>query len=193
MSKEMTFCIAERQADLRRRDDAADRPGFHHRDRPLGRDLRRHHAAVRAHDREVAAEADLAEARFQASDIAADFRADIGVDHRRRHPLELAIFAQDVVREREIGVRQRLADHLAGDALVVGIDVGVQEAHRDRLDAFCGQHPASVLDAGAVERRMHLAGGQHAFIRFAASAGATPAGGACGTGGCRPPADCRGR
>ena len=104
--------IAERDADPRRGDDAADRPGFHHRHRPLGRDLRRHHAAVRAHDRQVAAKADAAEARLEVLHIAADLRADIGVDHRGRHALELAVLAQDVVRQREVGVRQRLADHL---------------------------------------------------------------------------------
>ena len=73
---------------------------------------------------------------FEALHIAADLRPDIGVHHRRRHALELAILAQDLVRQREIGVGQRLADDLAGDALVLGIDVGVQEADRDRLDAF---------------------------------------------------------
>ena len=157
----------ERLADLRRGDDAADRSRFHHRRRPLGGDLRRHHAAVRAHDRERAAKADLAEARIQALHVAADLRADIGVHHRRRHPLELAILAQDLVRQREIGAGHGGAHHLAGDALVLGIDVGVQEAHRDRLDAFGRQHAAGVGDAGAVERHVHLARAQQPFVDLA--------------------------
>ena len=144
---------AERRADLRRGDDAADRAGFHHRHRPLGRDLRRHHAAVRAHDREVAAKADAAEARLQALHIAADLRPDIGVHHRRRHALELAVLAQDLVRQRQIGVRQRLADHRAGRALVLGIGVGVQEADRDRLDAVGLQRLAGLGDARLLQRR----------------------------------------
>ena len=104
------------------------------------------------------AKADAAEARLQALHVAADLRADIGVHHRGRHPLELAIFAQDLVRQREIGARHRRADHVAGDALVLGIDVGVQEAHRDRLDAFGVERAAGLGDAGAVERLVHLAG-----------------------------------
>src|SRR5207249_7646675 len=47
-----------------------------------GRDLGRHHAAVRLHDAEFAAKTDFGEARFQAADIAADLRPDVGVDHR---------------------------------------------------------------------------------------------------------------
>ena len=47
--------VAELLADLRRGDDAADRAGFHHRHRALLRDFRRHHAAVGAHDGEIAA------------------------------------------------------------------------------------------------------------------------------------------
>ena len=71
------------------------------------------------------------------------------------------------MRQREIGVRQRLADHLAGDALVLGIDVGVQEADRDRLDAFRRERAAGVLEARAVELRVHLAGGEHALVDLA--------------------------
>src|SRR6266850_1408355 len=41
----------EREPDLRRGDDPAHRPRLHHGNGPLGRDFRRHHAAVRAHDR----------------------------------------------------------------------------------------------------------------------------------------------
>jgi hypothetical protein len=134
----------QRLTDARRRDDAADRAGFHHRDRPLRCDFRRHHAAVGAHDGEVAAEADAVERRVQALHIAADLRTDIGVHHRGRHALELAIFAQDVVREREIRVRQRLAHHLADDAFVVRIGVGVKQAHGDGLDPFGGQRAAGI-------------------------------------------------
>ena len=44
----------------------------------------------------------LAEARdFRLLHVAADLRADIGVHHRGRHALELAILAQDLVRQRD--------------------------------------------------------------------------------------------
>ena len=58
---------AERAPDPGRRDNAADRPGLHHRGRALGRDFGRHHAAVRAHDRERAAKSDRAQARIRGS------------------------------------------------------------------------------------------------------------------------------
>ena len=51
-----------------------------------------------------------------------------------------------------IGVGQRGADDLAGRALVIGIDVGVQEAYRDRLDAFGFRAPRDAFDAVAIER-----------------------------------------
>jgi len=121
-------------------------------------------ADVRAHDRQIAAEPDIAEARLQAAHIAPDLGADIGVHHRGRDALEFAIFAQDFVRERQIGVGQQGADDLAGDTLVLGIGIGVQEADRDRFHARIGQRAARILDAGALERRMNLAGGEHAFL-----------------------------
>jgi hypothetical protein len=89
--------VAEREPHLRRSDDAADRAGLHHGHRPLGRNLRRHHAAVGAHDREIARETDTAEARLEALHIAADLRPDIGVHHGGRHAFELAILAQNVM------------------------------------------------------------------------------------------------
>ena len=53
---------SKRLPDRRRGDYAADRTRLHHGGRPLGCDLRRHHAAVRTHDRQVAAKADACQA-----------------------------------------------------------------------------------------------------------------------------------
>jgi len=144
-----------------------DRPRLHHGDRALGGEFRRHHAAVGAHDRQRAAESDIAEARFQATNITTDLGADIGVHHRGRDALEFAVFAQDFVRQRQIGIGQQGADDLAGDPLMLGIGIGVQEAHRDRFHALLGQKAAGLLDAGAPQRRMHVAGRKHALVRFA--------------------------
>ena len=154
-------------ADLGRGDDAADRTGFHHRHRPRGRDLRRHHAAVRAHDGEIAGKADRREALRKACHVAADLRPDIGVHHRRRHPLELAVLAQDLVRQRQVGIGQRRPHDLAGDLLVLGIDVGVEEAHRDRFHALGAQHGAGLFDARTIERLTHLAGAHHPLLGLA--------------------------
>ena len=167
MSNEITLAKPSAPADARRGDDAADRARFHHRHRPFGGDFRRHHAAVRTHDREIAAKADAAEVLAQALYIAADFRPDVGVDHRRRHALELAIFAHDVVRQRQIRAGQRFAHHCADDALMVGIGVSVQQAHRDRFDAFGGERAAGFGDAGFVERMVHVARAHDALVDFA--------------------------
>ena len=94
---------------------------------------------------------------LQALHIAADLRTDVGVHHRGRHALELAVLAQDVVRQRQIDVRHRLADHRAGDALMLRIGVGVQEADRDRLDAGGLERLAGLRDARLLQRRVDLA------------------------------------
>jgi hypothetical protein len=82
-----------------------------------------------------------------------------------RNPIS-PIFAQDLVRQRQIGVGQDLADDLAGDPLMLGIGIGVQEANRDRLDTRILERPASLLDACLPEQRMHLARGQQALVGF---------------------------
>src|SRR5207253_1711008 len=59
------------------------------------------------------------------------------------------------------------ADHVAGDALVLAIDIGVKETNRDRLDAFGGEHAAGFGDAGAIERHVHLARAQQPLVDLA--------------------------
>src|SRR5262249_5169525 len=109
------------------------------------------------HDGELAAKADVAEAGLEALYVAADLRADVGVDHGGRHALELAVLAQDLVRQRHVSAGQELAHDVTRDALVLGIDIGVQEAHGRGFDAFGREAPAGVFDAGAVEWLEHLA------------------------------------
>src|SRR6266852_7904322 len=155
---------AERATDPRRSDDSPDRPGFHHRHRTLGCDLGRHHAAVRLHDRQIAAKTGFGEARFQAADIPSDFRPDVSIDHGGGHPFELAVFAQDPVGKRDVRAGQKLAHDLAGRALVLGIDVGVQEADGDGFHFFLRQAAAGLLEARALERFEHLARGEHTFV-----------------------------
>ena len=43
----------------------------------------------------------------------------------------------------------------------------MEEADRDRLDALGGEEAAGLLDAGAVERLVHLARGEHALVDLA--------------------------
>ena len=184
---------AERLPDLRRRDDAADRTGLHHGDRPLGRDLRRHHAAVRAHDREIAAKADVAEARLRGSPRS---RRPSG-RYRRSPPWSTCARTRDTrAGSRATATGRRRAarpDHLAGDALVLGIDVGVQEAHRDRFDAFRASAPRRPPRRSRGERLDAPRRRRARAPRPRGSAGATPAADGDGRTGCRIPGGCRGR
>ena len=93
------------------------------------------------------------------ADIAADLRADVGVHHGRRGTLVLAVFAQDLVRQRDEGVGQRGLDDLARDALVLGIGIGMEKAHRHRIDALARQLGAGGAHAFAAQALAHLARG----------------------------------
>ena len=90
---------------------------------------------------------------------------DIGIHHRGRHPLELAILAQDLVRQRQIGIWHRVADHLACDPLVSGIGVGMEETDRHSFNSLRSQCRAGRRDRGGVERRVHLPGAREAVRR----------------------------
>ena len=157
----------QRGADPRRGDDAAHRPGFHHGRGTLRGDFRRHDAAARAHDGESAAKPELAKLRDQPLHVAADLGPDIRIDHGRRHALELPIFAQDLVRQRYVCVRQGRAHDLASAALVLGIGVGVQKAHRDRLYPFGREGAARRGNAGRIEWHMDFARAEQALIDLA--------------------------
>jgi hypothetical protein len=71
------------------------------------------------------------------------------------------------VRQRKVGAGHRGADHLAGDALVRGIDVGVEETDRDRLDPFRRERAAGLRDAGTIERGVHLARTEQPLVDLA--------------------------
>jgi hypothetical protein len=68
------------------------------------------------------------------------------------------------VRQREIGVRHRRPDHGAGLPLVLGIGVSVQEADRDRLDAFAFERLAGIRHTLLLQGLVDLASGQHALV-----------------------------
>jgi hypothetical protein len=83
----------------------------------------------------------------------------VGVGDRRRHPLELAVLLRQLVRGAHERVRQLfLQDRL--DALLVSrIAVGVEEQHRDRLDALAAQLARQLAHRGLVERLVRAAVG----------------------------------
>ena len=78
---------------------------------------------------------DVAHRLVEAGDVARHLRPDVGVQGDGREALELAVERQHLVRDGEEGLRELLEQDLL-DALLVGrIEVAVQEADRDGLDA----------------------------------------------------------
>ena len=70
------------------------------------------------------------------------------------------------MRQRDEQVGPLLAQDGADAPLVLGIDVGVQQAHRDRLAAERVDLADRRVDGGLVERLEHLAARQHALADF---------------------------
>ena len=138
-------------------------------------------------------EADRPEILLEALHVAADLGADIGIDDSRRGPLELAVLAQNFMRERHVSVGQCRPHDGAGLPLVLGVCVGMQERDGDRLHAGGFQLLARILDAGDLQLLMHVAARQQPLPCLANEVASTPAAGACGTGGYRPPAGCPAR
>ncbi len=149
--------VAERLPNFRRGDDSADRSGLHHHHGAADRRLGRHDAAIRLHDGKIAAETARFQLRMQIAHIAANDWADVRVDDRGGHALVLAIFAQNLVRQGNVAARERLLDDFSGDALVLGIGIGMKKAHRNGIDAILREFGASRFDAFHVQRLANFA------------------------------------
>ena len=91
----------ERAAQRLGADDAGGRAGFQHAHALVLRLLGFVKPAGRLHDQERAGKAGFAHVRIDLTDVAADFRADIGVGGDGRAALELAIFLGQFVRSRD--------------------------------------------------------------------------------------------
>ena len=159
MSKAIAFSIPSRLRHAERRDDARRRPRLEREDGTQLRVVGGHHAARRLHDRErCVLQPDPVEAGADAVDVRRHQRTHVGVDHRRRRALVLALLAQDLARERDRRLGKLLGEDLADALLVLGVEVGVEEADRDGVDAelpqAAGEHAHLVvvqrLDDGAV-------------------------------------------
>ena len=119
----------QRGSDRAARRSREDAPG----PRALGL-ARRDEAAGGAHQRRLG-QAALAGHGSQTAEVAAEERGEVGVDHRGRAALVLAELGQDLVRDRHVDARQLGAEVLGDRALVGGLEVGEQQADRDRLGA----------------------------------------------------------
>ena len=116
-----------------RPDDARGRARFDDVDRVAPRRRSRQQAAARLHDHERRAYAHALQARFERGHVALDHGADVCIDHRRAGALVLVDLRQQLRRGRHRNSRQSLRQESACRILVRGIDVGVDEAHRDRV------------------------------------------------------------
>ncbi len=120
-------------------------------DGALADDLRRHHAAVRLHDEQHAAEVDAGELRDQRVDVAPQLGSDVRVQHGRRHAVVEADRGEQGRRDRQVRVRHRLAQHALRGTLVRGVREGVEEADCDRLHAGVAERPDRRLDVRQVD------------------------------------------
>ena len=137
----------------------------------LGR-LRRHHAAARVQQQDVAVVAALLEPRLEPLHVAADERREHGVRDRRREALVLEDLGQDVARGGDADARQLLLEDLAHALLVLRVGVRVDEADGDGLDAALAQDRGDAARALLVDGLEHLAVVPHPLAHLEAVAAA---------------------
>ena len=108
----------------------------------------------------------LAAERFvEAGDVARDPWPDVGVETGRREALELAVQRKDLVRDREVGLRKFLGHDLANASLMTRVEVGMEKADGDGLDARVTQLTNSNAHLVLVKRLEYLAvGDNHALL-----------------------------
>jgi hypothetical protein len=87
----------------------------------------------------------------QSAQVRVHDRREIRVDRRRAHPLVLADLGQQFVRRRHQNPGQRLAGQGGQCDLVRGIDVGVDQADGQRVEALVGQAGQHSLGLGLVQ------------------------------------------
>ena len=93
------------------------------------------------------------------AEVAAEQGGEVGVDDRRRAALVLAELRQHLVRGGDVDVGQLGAQALGDRALVRGLEVGEEQADRDRLGARARARLAAIRSSSAsVERLDHAVG-----------------------------------
>jgi len=143
---------------------AAGRPGHRRADREPSRGLDGHHSAARSDRQHPVGVAGLEQLLLQPREIAVHQRLQVGVEHRGRESLELAVLRHDVGRERHRHLGKALAEALADGALVSGIGVGVEQADGQSLGRRSRERVDHAIDAAAVERCEHRAVVEHALV-----------------------------
>ena len=141
-------------------DQARDGARHHQVDRASRGAVRGRHAARGLHEAHAARQPGVPEPGIEPADIARDTGADIGVETGRREALELAVERQHLAGDREIGVGAFLLENVLDAPLMGGVEVGVQQADRDRIDAGLAQRPGVGAHLRLVQRHDDLALGR---------------------------------
>jgi hypothetical protein len=122
-------------------------------------------ALVRLHDAQVCA----ADAAVELAEVAVHDGHEIGVDGRRRGPLELAVLGQEPARDGE--EQARLLELPGHDLLVGRVGVGVEETDGDGLGARAPDLPDELPDFGHPDALLDLARGQGPLVQAEAAIG----------------------
>ena len=101
--------------------------------------------------------AEPAQLLLEPADVAGDLRADVGVEADGREALVLPVLRQHLGRDGQERLWELLADDLGDALLVLRVQEGEQEAHRDRLDARLLQLADLLARLLVVERDEHRA------------------------------------
>jgi hypothetical protein len=150
---------AQLRADRLRADHAGGGAGLEHADAADLGVLDREQAAGGLHDVEVAAEAAIGQVRFQLAQVLRHARADIGVGHRGRDALELAVFLAQLVRGTDEGAGQFLLQDLLDALLVRRVAVRMQQQHGHGLDRLPLQLARQFAHRAFVQRLVRAAVG----------------------------------
>jgi hypothetical protein len=148
---------ADHAAEVRGGDHAGGRARLDHEHRPPPSGRRAEDAAARLHHEQLRLDTGVREPLLDPLEVALDDGPDDGVDHRRRCAQVLAELRRHLGGERDRHAGQLLGEDRADPQLVLRVDVGVQQADRDRLDLLASQHGRRVAHRALVERRHDLA------------------------------------
>jgi hypothetical protein len=105
---------------------------------------------------------------FEPAQVAAHHGLQRGVERGGRAAFELADLGQHFAGRGHVRVGPQLAHRRHGQALVLGVGVGVDEEHAHRLAARFEQRARLGAHLLQVDRRVQRAVGQHALVHLAA-------------------------
>ncbi len=146
-------------------DDPPGRPGKGGPDRLDPGPGRRDVAFVRLHDPQLRP----SDAAIELAEVAVHDGHEVGVDGRRRRPLELAVLGQEPARDGE--EQPRLLELPGHDLLVRRVGVGVEETDGDGLGARAPDLPDDLPDLGRPDALLDVARGQRPLVQAEAALG----------------------